>query len=63
MEQEKKAILQVIPEESIYDFIDLPGLRRYLIYCPNMLVMFEVLINLIHEYKSLKQEHDLNVHL
>ena len=37
--------LETIPEESIYDFINLQGLRRYLIDCPNMLLMFEILIN------------------
>jgi hypothetical protein len=63
MEQETKAILKVIPEETIYSFIDLAGLRRYLLDCPNMLVMFEVLINHIHEFKQLKQEHDMNSHL
>ena len=40
--------LETIPEESVYDFINLQGLRRYLIDCPNMLLMFEILINHIH---------------
>jgi hypothetical protein len=51
------AILRAVPNETIYSFIDLAGLRRYLIDCPNMLVMFEVLINHIHEYKTLKNTH------
>ena len=36
--------LETIPEESIYDFINLQGLRRYLIDCPNMLLIFQTLI-------------------
>ena len=54
MEQETRAI----SEEDIYSFIDLSGLRRYLIDCPNMLVMFEVLINHIHDYKRLKRDYN-----
>jgi hypothetical protein len=47
-------------EDSIYSYVDLAGLRQYLLDCPNMLVMFEVLINHIHEYKQLKREHIAN---
>ena len=63
MDTEKKAILKAVPEDSIYTYIDLAGLRKYLIECPNMLVMFEVLINHIHEFKALKREHEMNIHL
>ena len=45
--------LEPIPEESVYDFIDLRGLRRFLIDSPNILLMFEILINHIHEFKTL----------
>ena len=51
----KKAIIKVIPKKTIYDFIDLAGLRHFLINCPNMLLMFEILINHIHEYINLKE--------
>ena len=46
--------LETIQEETIYDFIDLQGLRRFLLDSPNMLLMFEILINHIHEFKTLK---------
>lgn len=51
--------LETIPEESIYDFIDLQGLRRYLVDCPNMLLMFEILINHINEFKLLRNESNV----
>ena len=53
-------VLETIPEESIYDFINLQGLRRYLIDCPNMLLMFEILINHIHEVKTLKDSSNIS---
>jgi len=52
--------LEPIPEESVYDFIDLRGLRRFLIDCPNMLLMFEILINHIHEFKTLKDSSNIS---
>jgi len=52
--------LETIPEESVYDFINLQGLRRYLIDCPNMLLMFEILINHIHEFKTLKDSSNIS---
>jgi len=52
--------LEFIPEESVYDFIDLRGLRRFLIDSPNMLLMFEILINHIHEFKILKDESTIS---
>ena len=51
--------LETIPEESIYDFINLQGLRRYLVDRPNMLLMFEILINHIHEFKTLRNESNI----
>ena len=52
--------LETIPEETVYDFINLQGLRRYLIDCPNMLLMFEILINHIHEFKTLKDSSNIS---
>ena len=52
--------LEPIPEESVYDFIDLRGLRRFLIDSPNMLLMFEILINHIHEFKTLKDNSNIS---
>ena len=37
-------------EESIYDFIDIEGLRRYLIHYPHLLIMLEFLIIHIDGY-------------
>ena len=53
MDQQNRS-LPTIPEEDIYDFIDLQGLRRYLVDCPNLLLMFEILINHINELKTNK---------
>lgn len=33
-----------INKQSIYDFIDIEGLRRYLIHYPHLLIMLEFLI-------------------
>tara|TARA_B100002051_G_C16467254_1_gene501442 strand:- start:465 stop:653 length:189 start_codon:yes stop_codon:yes gene_type:complete len=55
-----KQSLEPIPEESIYNFIDLHGLRRFLIDYPNMLLMFEILINHIHEFKTLKDTSNIS---
>ena len=55
-----KQPLKTITEESIYDFINLQGLRRYLIDSPNMLLMFEILINHIHEFKTLKDSANIS---
>ena len=52
--------LEFIPDESVYDFIDLRGLRRFLIDSPNMLLMFEILINHIHEFITLKDKSTLS---
>ena len=54
-----KQSLETIPEEDIYDFIDLQGLRRYLVDCPNLLLMFEILINHINEFKLLRHESNV----
>lgn len=51
----KKTLLKLTQKQTIYDFIDLAGLRKFLIDCPNMLLMFEILINHIHEYMNLKR--------
>ena len=58
MEPQNKS-LPTIPEADIYDFIDLQGLRRYLVDCPNLLLMFEILINHINEFKLLRNESNV----
>ena len=52
MEFETKAIKQSIKNEfpSIYNFIDIQGIRQYLVYHPKLLLMFEILVNHIDEY-------------
>ena len=37
-------------KETIYDFIDIEGLRRYLIHYPHLLIMLEFLIIHIDGY-------------
>ena len=39
-----------VKEESIYDFIDIEGLRRYLIHYPHLVIMLEFLIIHIDGY-------------
>ena len=39
-----------VNEESIYDFIDIEGLRRYLIDYPHLVIMLEFLIIHIDGY-------------
>ena len=39
-----------VNKESIYDFIDIEGLRRYLIHYPHLLIMLEFLIIHIDGY-------------
>ena len=58
--KEQDQRLEPIQEESVYDFIDLQGLRRFLIDSPNMLLMFEILINHIHEFKTLKDSSNIS---
>ena len=36
--------------KSIYNFIDLQGIRQFLVYHPRMLLMFEILVNHIDDY-------------
>ena len=39
-----------VKKESIYDFIDIEGLRRYLIHYPHLVIMLEFLIIHIDGY-------------
>jgi len=52
---EKKAILKAIPRETIRDLVDMPKVRHYLIHYPNLLLMFEILINHIEDYIQMKE--------
>ena len=54
MEIEGKAIKQAIKNEvpSIYNYIDIQGLRQYLVCHPKLLLMFEVLVNHIDDYTN-----------
>jgi hypothetical protein len=52
---ERKAILKVIPRETIRDLVDMPKVRHYLIEYPNLLLMFEILINHIEDYIQLRE--------
>jgi hypothetical protein len=46
--------LQTTSTESIRDFIDMYKVRRYLIHYPNLLLLFEILINHIEDYIQMK---------
>ena len=50
----KKAILQAIPRQGIRDMVDMLKVREYLLKYPNLLLMFEILINHIEDYIELK---------
>ena len=52
---DKKAILKVMPKQTIRDLVDMPKVRQYLIHYPNLLLMFEILINHIEDYIQLKE--------
>jgi len=44
-----------ITEQSIRDFVDMLAVRQYLVEYPNLLLMFEILMNHIEDYKQLKE--------
>ena len=52
MEIEGTAIKQAIKNEvpSIYNYIDIQGIRQYLVCHPRLLLMFEILVNHIDDY-------------
>jgi len=52
--ESKKAILRAIPRQTIRDLVDMPKVREYLLEYPNLLLMFEILINHIEDYIELK---------
>ena len=58
MDLPKQAILKATPY-TIRDFIDMPRIRQYLLEFPNLLLMFEILINHIEEYIQLKKPIDI----
>ena len=52
MDQPEKAILvaQETKLRSIYNYIDIQGVRQYLVCHPKLLLMFEILVNHIDDY-------------
>jgi len=52
MDADKKAIIshQENKIRSIYNYIDLGGIRRFLVYHPSLLLMFEILVQHIDDY-------------
>jgi len=44
-----------ITEPSIRDFVDMLAVRKYLVEYPNLLLMFEILMNHIEDYIQLKE--------
>ena len=57
MDLPKQAILKATPY-TIRDFIDMPRIRQYLLEFPNLLLMFEILINHIEDYIQIKKTSD-----
>ena len=49
---EQKAIIAIKQNDvpSIYNYIDMQGIRQYLVYHPKLLLMFEILVNHIDDY-------------
>ena len=45
------------PPQNIRSFIDMEKVRHYLIQYPNLLLLFEILINHIEDYISMKESH------
>jgi len=58
MDLPKQAIIKATPY-TIKDYIDMPSIRQYLLEFPNLLLMFEILINHIEEYIQLKKPIDI----
>jgi len=50
--KEIKAILSFKTKEnpSIYNYLDIQGIRQYLVCHPKLLLMFEILVNHIDDY-------------
>jgi len=46
----KQTIMNDIP--SVYNYIDIQGIRQYLVYHPQLLLIFEILVNHIDDYIS-----------
>ena len=45
--------MELVQEKTIYDFIDMQGLRDFLVYHPHLLVIFEFLVLHINDYLKL----------
>ena len=58
MDSPKRAIIKATPY-TIRDYIDMESIRQYLLEFPNLLLMFEILINHIEEYIQLKKPTDI----
>ena len=43
--------------KSIYTYIDLEGIRQFLVYHPRMLLMFEILVHHIDDYVNQRMIH------
>ena len=58
----KKAILSIKErkEISIYNFIDMEGIRNHLIYYPHLLAILEFLILHINDYVKEKDNKDVS---
>ena len=55
MDDPRRILLEVTPKKTIRDFVDMLAVRHYLVEYPNLLLMFEILINHIEDYIQLKE--------
>ena len=50
MEVHKDKLLSDNKIKSIYNYIDIQGIRQFLVYHPRLLLMFEILVHHIDDY-------------
>lgn len=46
----KSSAIQSVKLKSIYDYIDIKGVRQFLVYYPRLLLMLEILLSHIDDY-------------
>ena len=46
----KSSTIQSVKLKSIYDYIDIKGVRQFLVYYPRLLLMLEILLSHIDDY-------------
>jgi len=60
----KRTIIKISNKElnpSIYNYINMKGIRQYLVYHPKLLLLFEILVNHIDDYMNHRLPDDLKM--